>query len=118
MSVVTAMVSALDDGVGAVYSALEKNNMVNNSVIVFTTDNGGPANGFDYNAANNFPLRFAHAHCCLCCHQLWYPWLEKICPWTSVAYQGYSGSSTHEGCSSVTGCQTGGLFDAEETKRH
>ena len=67
MSVVTAMVSALDDGVGAVYSALEKNNMVNNSVIVFTTDNGGPANGFDYNAANNFPLRLAHAHCCLCC---------------------------------------------------
>ena len=67
MSVVTAMVSALDDGVGAVYSALEKNNMVNNSVILFTTDNGGPANGFDYNAANNFPLRLAHAHCCLCC---------------------------------------------------
>ncbi|KAK7093086.1 hypothetical protein V1264_008737 [Littorina saxatilis] len=52
-----AMVSALDDGVGAVYAALQKNNMADNSVIVFTTDNGGPANGFDFNAANNFPLR-------------------------------------------------------------
>ena len=55
------MVSALDDGVGAVYSALVKSGMADNSVIVFTTDNGGPANGFDYNAANNFPLRWVHA---------------------------------------------------------
>jgi len=31
--------------------------MIENSVIVFTTDNGGPANGFDFNWANNFPLR-------------------------------------------------------------
>ena len=79
MSVVTAMVSALDDGVGAVYSALEKNNMVNNSVIVFTTDNGGPANGFDYNAANNFPLRFAHSHCCLCCQVYSNDVLHAVC---------------------------------------
>ncbi|KAL8594525.1 hypothetical protein ACOMHN_028879 [Nucella lapillus] len=55
--VYAAMVSALDDGVGAVYAALKKRNMLNNSVIVFTTDNGGPANGFDFNAASNFPLR-------------------------------------------------------------
>ncbi|XP_012939276.1 arylsulfatase I [Aplysia californica] len=52
-----AMVSALDDAVGAVYDALKTSGMLQNSVIVFTTDNGGPANGFDYNAANNFPLR-------------------------------------------------------------
>ena len=26
-------------------------------MIVFTTDNGGPANGFDFNYANNYPLR-------------------------------------------------------------
>ena len=31
--------------------------MINNTVIIFTTDNGGPANGFDANWANNFPLR-------------------------------------------------------------
>lgn len=52
-----AMVSALDDAVGEVYDALKNNGILNNSIIVFTTDNGGPANGFDYNAANNYPLR-------------------------------------------------------------
>ena len=31
--------------------------MLENSVIIFTTDNGGPANGFDFNWANNYPLR-------------------------------------------------------------
>jgi len=51
------MVSALDDAVGAVLDALKKNGMYDNSIIAFSTDNGGPANGFDYNAANNFPLR-------------------------------------------------------------
>ncbi|KAK7495658.1 hypothetical protein BaRGS_00013105 [Batillaria attramentaria] len=55
--VYAAMVSALDDGVGAVFSALQNNKMADNAIIVFTTDNGGPANGFDYNAANNYPLR-------------------------------------------------------------
>lgn len=37
--------------------ALVANGLYNNSVIVFTTDNGGPANGFDKNMASNFPLR-------------------------------------------------------------
>ena len=31
--------------------------MLENSVIIFTTDNGGPANGFHRNWANNYPLR-------------------------------------------------------------
>lgn len=31
--------------------------MYDNSVIVFTTDNGGPAAGFDLNMASNYPLR-------------------------------------------------------------
>lgn len=39
------------------YDALKKKNMLSNTVIIFTTDNGGPANGFDFNWANNFPLR-------------------------------------------------------------
>ena len=51
------MVSALDDAVGAVYDALRNTGMLDNSIVVFTTDNGGPANGFDFNAASNFPLR-------------------------------------------------------------
>ena len=51
------MVAALDDSVGYVEKALKDAGMLDNCVIVFTTDNGGPANGYDYNAANNFPLR-------------------------------------------------------------
>ncbi|XP_041375693.1 arylsulfatase B-like [Gigantopelta aegis] len=55
--VYAAMVSALDDGVGQVVQALRERGMLENSIIVFTTDNGGPANGFDGNAASNYPLR-------------------------------------------------------------
>lgn len=51
------MMAALDDSVGAVVKTLESRGMMNNTIIMFTTDNGGPANGFDANAANNFPLR-------------------------------------------------------------
>ena len=51
------MVAALDDSVGAVVKTLKDNGMYDNTIILFTTDNGGPANGFDANAANNFPLR-------------------------------------------------------------
>jgi len=52
-----AMVAYMDYGIGRVYDALKKKNMLSNTVIIFTTDNGGPANGFDFNWANNFPLR-------------------------------------------------------------
>ena len=31
--------------------------MYNNSVIIFSTDNGGPAAGLDGNSACNYPLR-------------------------------------------------------------
>lgn len=49
--------SKLDESVGKVVEALESSDMLKNSVIVFTTDNGGPANGFNINAASNWPLR-------------------------------------------------------------
>ncbi|KAK0055869.1 arylsulfatase I [Biomphalaria pfeifferi] len=52
-----AMLSALDDAVGEIYDALKNSGLLDNSIIVFSTDNGGPANGFDFNAANNYPLR-------------------------------------------------------------
>ncbi|XP_002157149.3 arylsulfatase B isoform X1 [Hydra vulgaris] len=52
-----AMLGYMDYGVGRVHDALAKKKMLDNSIIIFTTDNGGPANGFDYNWANNFPLR-------------------------------------------------------------
>ncbi len=51
------MLSKLDDSVGAVVSALKAKNMLENSVIMFTTDNGGPAAGFNQNAASNWPLK-------------------------------------------------------------
>ena len=47
----------MDEGVGQLYKALEEKGILDNTIIVFTTDNGGPANGFDYNWANNAPLR-------------------------------------------------------------
>jgi len=51
------MLTSLDNSVGQVVKALTEANMLNNSIIVFTTDNGGPAAGFNQNAASNWPLR-------------------------------------------------------------
>lgn len=47
----------MDDSIGAVVAALEKQNMLKDSIIIFSTDNGGPAEGFNLNAASNWPLR-------------------------------------------------------------
>ena len=57
-----AVTAALDDGVGKIYKALQDAGILDNTIIVFTTDNGGPANGFDFNYASNFPLRGVKAH--------------------------------------------------------
>ena len=51
------MLTKLDESVGKVVEALQETGELKNSVIVFTTDNGGPAAGFDVNAASNWPLR-------------------------------------------------------------
>lgn len=48
------MVSAIDDVIAQIKDALEANNMLDNSIIIFTSDNGGqPMRG----GANNLPLR-------------------------------------------------------------
>nr|CAD7439237.1 unnamed protein product [Timema bartmani] len=47
----------LDESVGKVVAALQKRGLLQNSIVVFTTDNGGPAAGFNINAASNWPLR-------------------------------------------------------------
>ncbi|XP_047141195.1 arylsulfatase B isoform X3 [Hydra vulgaris] len=52
-----AMLAYMDYGIGRVHEALIEKKMLDNSVIIFTTDNGGPSNGFNNNWANNFPLR-------------------------------------------------------------
>lgn len=57
MFLISAMLTKLDESVGKVVSALNKNNMLKNSIIVFSSDNGGPAAGFNLNAASNWPLR-------------------------------------------------------------
>ncbi|XP_076235831.1 arylsulfatase B [Calliopsis andreniformis] len=51
------MLSKLDESVGHVVEALHKKGMLKNSIIVFSTDNGGPPAGFNLNAASNWPLR-------------------------------------------------------------
>lgn len=51
------MMTHLDISVGSIVHSLGRRNMLNDSIIVFTTDNGGPAEGFNLNAASNWPLR-------------------------------------------------------------
>jgi arylsulfatase B len=53
----TGMLHELDQCVGEVVAALGDRGMLNNSIIIFSTDNGGPAAGFNLNAASNWPLR-------------------------------------------------------------
>lgn len=51
------MLSKMDDSIGLVVNALRQQKMLENSIIIFSTDNGGPAEGFNLNAASNWPLR-------------------------------------------------------------
>ncbi|RWS14961.1 arylsulfatase B-like protein [Dinothrombium tinctorium] len=52
-----AMLLSMDLSIGTIFEALHKRNMLENSIIIFTSDNGGPASGFTGNAASNWPLR-------------------------------------------------------------
>lgn len=47
------LVAALDEGVGNVTRALQKRGIFNDTLLLFTTDNGGPVE----KASNNWPLR-------------------------------------------------------------
>jgi arylsulfatase A-like enzyme len=51
-----AMLSALDDGVGRVMTALREHGVENDTLVVFHSDNGGPTYG---NSSRNDPLRGA-----------------------------------------------------------
>jgi arylsulfatase A-like enzyme len=48
------MLSALDDGVGAILKTLEKNRLTRDTVVIFASDNGGPT---PVNTSRNAPLR-------------------------------------------------------------
>lgn len=57
-----AMVSALDESVGQLVTALQKADILNNTIIIFTTDNGGAVGnthgkGIDNSIGSNWPLR-------------------------------------------------------------
>ncbi|XP_060530533.1 arylsulfatase I-like isoform X2 [Cylas formicarius] len=52
-----AMLTLLDASVGEVLQALANKKMLENSIIIFSTDNGGAPEGFDANEASNWPLK-------------------------------------------------------------
>lgn len=51
------MVHELDVSVGKLVKSLSDKKMLENTIIVFSSDNGGPADGFNQNAASNWPLK-------------------------------------------------------------
>ncbi|XP_070185141.1 arylsulfatase J-like isoform X3 [Littorina saxatilis] len=51
------LVAALDEGVGNITRALQKKGLYNDTILLFTTDNGGPV----HESSNNWPLRGSKA---------------------------------------------------------
>ncbi|XP_026738978.1 arylsulfatase I [Trichoplusia ni] len=51
------VLTKLDESIGKVVESLQKQGLLNNTIIIFSTDNGGPAAGFNDNAASNYPLK-------------------------------------------------------------
>ena len=54
---VAAIATSVDRAIGRVVESLKTARMYQNSLIVLSTDNGGPTDGADNNNMNNFPLR-------------------------------------------------------------
>ena len=51
------MVHALDESVGRTVMALKESNMLQNSIILFMSDNGALTEGITGNSGSNYPLR-------------------------------------------------------------
>lgn len=41
-----AMANSMDDSIGKIFNELHQKQMLNNSIVLFISDNGGPASGF------------------------------------------------------------------------
>jgi hypothetical protein len=51
------MASEMDSGIGQIVANLTAAKELNRTLICFTSDNGGPTNGFEGTQSNNYPLR-------------------------------------------------------------
>lgn len=52
-----AMTNIMDQGIGQIVAALKKKKMLDNSIVVFISDNGAPTIGLHSNLGSNYPLR-------------------------------------------------------------
>jgi hypothetical protein len=52
-----ALATFMDDGIGNITRALTENDMMTDTIFVYTNDNGGPSNNQGSNWASNYPLR-------------------------------------------------------------
>lgn len=57
VSLFSGVVTAMDESVGRVVQALKQANMLENSIIVFMSDNGAQTVGLLNNYGSNYPLR-------------------------------------------------------------
>lgn len=51
------MISVMDQGIGKIVKAIEEKGIMNNTIIIFFSDNGGPTRGMHATEASNFPIR-------------------------------------------------------------
>lgn len=64
--VYAAMVSMLDRSVGKVMAALREKRMLENSIVVFMSDNGAQTQGIHANHGSNYPLKGVSGSCGVC----------------------------------------------------